>query len=160
MRLGLVWIVCCAVWLCACAKQTDPRADEAVADYATLFSLPALSEHELRIWTLNYEAGHVTGYIVRPGEIEKYEGSFRGPPEIMAGRVIVTPVANQLLALIPELRRMRFKKCVRVSDGGQVAMEGTDTGGRFAFAEDNPMPCEGAKLEALNRAFELLDSVR
>ena len=129
----------------ACTDQSAQHGDA----YARRFSLPAIadaSSPELRIWTQDYEGMRVTGYVVRSGEIRMY----REPGSESA----VTAISSEeLIRLMPQLRRARVGRCQPVADGGGVVIEGIDQDGVFSFAAQNHEYCEGWNLHVVNRAL-------
>ena len=145
-----------------------PSSDQArlnAAAYSRGFSVEPLAGSgvpELRIWTEEYIYGSVTGFVARPGRLSIYEAypglGFRDGREStgpVRRRTIATSVADDLIRMIPDLRRVWFGHCTPVLDGGGVIVEGRDAGGRFAFEIQNHEYCEGQNVDALNRALRL-----
>jgi hypothetical protein len=143
------------------AAVNIPSADQARRDaaaYSRRFSVEPMAGGgvpELRIWTEEYVFGGVSGYVARPGRLSIYQAPSRGP---VRRRTIATPVADDLIRMIPDLRGVRFEHCEPVLDGGVVIVEGRDAGGGFAFEIENHEHCEGRNVGALDRALRLADS--
>lgn len=151
--------------LALCASCSD-QAHESAAAYSRGFSVEHVdNEPELQIWTEEYVGGGVVGYIARPGVLSIYEAypglGFRtgDPTGPVSHRVISTSVADDLIAMIPSLRHVRFKDCTPMVDGGGVIIEGWDAAGRFAFEIQNHEACEGGNVAALNRVLEMAAGV-
>lgn len=152
--------------LTLCASCSD-RALEGATAYSRGFSVePVDSGPELQIWTEEYVGGSVVGYIARPGVLSIYEahpglgfrtGDLTGP---VSHRVIATAVADDLIAMIPNLRHVSFEGCTPMVDGGGVIVTGWDAAGRFAFEMQNHDTCEGGNIDALNRALDVAASQR
>jgi hypothetical protein len=123
-------------------------------DYATVFALEPLASPEVRLWIQDFESGKVRGYVVRPGLIAVYS-DYLGEPE---RREVRTNSADELIRMIPQLRRVRAERCQPVMDGGGVLLEAQDGDGHFVFEASNHAFCEGYNLHILNRALSLVQT--
>jgi hypothetical protein len=143
-----------AVTLAVIACSDRPAVVEA-HDYAQVFSLAPLQSPEVRIWVQDFESGRVTGYAVRPGVVTVYS-DYLGEPE---RREVRTTSADELIRMIPQLRRVRTERCQLVMDGSGVVLEGRDSEGRFVFRASNHAYCEGYNLHVLDRALGIAQTV-
>jgi hypothetical protein len=137
-----------------------PQARLSANAFATTFALPELvssAAPELRIWIVHGESGLVTGYVVRSGEVRIYDTRPTAGAGQPRPRVVQTGAANEMIRLLPRLRRVRVGRCEPVLDAGSVVVEGTDNQGRFAFEIDGD--CDGWNLHVVDRVMGLAQAV-
>lgn len=144
--------------------QTTLKSD---ADhYARAAGLPALASRpgfELRVWSYDYMAGHVTGTIVTNGKLRLFSSSStytHGTFKIKQARLSSPiPVANMktlrdLLASLDLLNDAEIS--CPVLDGGSVLIDARLYGSVIRLSADNPWACNAGGAKDVMRLLNAL----
>ncbi len=143
----------------------DPRS-ETLAAYQRDFGVDETSGPELQIWTTTITSREVVGYVARPGVLYVFEMHHSSnfwtgqSTRTVTRQSIPTRLADDLIAMIPDLRNVQFDRCQRGIDGHAVIVGGQDAEGDFGLSAVNWDRCEGQNVDVLSRAVKLAATKR
>ncbi|HEV7691551.1 MAG TPA: hypothetical protein VGO52_12035 [Hyphomonadaceae bacterium] len=143
------------------STAAEPTFAQTQADkFNSVFGLTPLvsgGPDELRVWSMEYLAGHTRGIIVAPSRITVHEVQDAKPGRPRRVGVLETAQPS------PVFRKMDYLASLDgaewfcpVVDGGALIVDGLHNGRHFSLSATNAWDCEAEKMKSLNEVLGLI----